>query len=54
MKGLWGTIDTVNIGSHAPACPRIYIALRERGPLPRNRQAPPIRTREEILRANIS
>jgi hypothetical protein len=29
-----GTVDTVNVGSRAPACPPFNIALRERGPLP--------------------
>jgi hypothetical protein len=27
-----GTVDTVNVGSRAPACPPFSIALRERGP----------------------
>jgi hypothetical protein len=27
-----GTVDTANVGSHAPACPPFIVALRERGP----------------------
>jgi hypothetical protein len=27
-----GTVDTVNVGSRAPACPLFYMALCERGP----------------------
>jgi hypothetical protein len=27
-----GTVDTVNVGSRAPACPPFNIALREKGP----------------------
>jgi hypothetical protein len=41
-----GTVDTVNIGSRAPACPPFNIALCERGSLPQERQAPPIRVRD--------
>jgi hypothetical protein len=37
------------IGLCAPVVPPIYIALRERGPLPMEWQVPPIRAREEIL-----
>jgi hypothetical protein len=39
-------VDTVNVGSCAPACPPFNIALRERGPLPQEWQAPPIRARD--------
>jgi hypothetical protein len=27
-----GTVDMMNVGSHAPTCPPIYMVLRERGP----------------------
>jgi hypothetical protein len=43
-----GTVNMVNLCYRAPACPPICIALRERGTLPQNRQAPPIRAREGI------
>jgi hypothetical protein len=35
-----GTVDTVNVGSHAPVCPPFNIALRERDPLPYKISAP--------------
>jgi hypothetical protein len=35
-----GTVDTVNVGSRAPACPPFNIVLRERGSLSYKASAP--------------
>jgi hypothetical protein len=40
---------TVNIGSCAPGVPLLYGTVREGGPLSQERQAPPIRARDENL-----
>jgi hypothetical protein len=42
-------VGMVNVGSRAPGVPLFYIALYERGPLPPEQQAPPIRARMEII-----
>jgi hypothetical protein len=36
----WGTVDTVNVDSHAPTCPPFNIALCGRGPLPYKASTP--------------
>jgi hypothetical protein len=38
-----GTVDTVNVGSRAPACPLLILCCARGGSLPQERQAPPIR-----------
>jgi hypothetical protein len=35
-----GTVDTVNVGSRAPACPLLILRCARRGPLPYNTSAP--------------
>jgi hypothetical protein len=44
-----GTVDMMNIDSHAPTCPLFIWCCVRGGPLPQERQAPPIRAHDGNL-----